>query len=240
MLGYWVVRTKLLITKAEVSSKVLFLLSTNSSRSNLAVAASIIIAGVLISASLLVVFTRSQVTTTDTKTITSTSTVTLPGDGGCLKQVPQGSSFSSLSNSTAVGMSVTYPNGTTAFFPLDSCPVPVTPANYIIDSTIESNPRFIAAENGSIYEAGNACNCSSSSATMSNSTGFYDVFSFALYSSQRVYPCGSTSFWTYNELGVLQVDIQVNPSTGSLEFSSLQVQQGAANVFLCTTTTHTS
>ncbi len=112
---------------------------------------------------------------------------------------------------------MTYPNGTTAFFPLDSCPVPVTPANYVIDSTIESNPRFIAAENGSIYEAGNACNCSPSSATMTNSTGLYDLLNFALYSSQRIYPCGSTGFWTYNELGVLEVVIPVSPSTGSLE-----------------------
>ncbi len=41
-------------------------------------------------------------------------------------------------------------------------------------------------------------------------------------------------------LPFLQVTIPVSPSTGSLELSSIQVQQGSTNVFFCTTTTHAS
>ncbi len=214
-------------------------MSSQQTRGYLAVVAAIIIAGVLISASVLLVFTKppETTTTTTTETITRTSTLTQPAYDSCLKQVPPDSDFSSYSNSTWEGYSVTYPNGTQAFFPLDACPVPVTPANYIVDSTIESNPKFIAAEGGFTYEATNACNCSYQS-KITNSTGQYDVFNFILYSSQRLYPCGSTSYWTYDELGVLQVVIPASP-TGILQFSSAQVEQGAANVFFCTTSTTT-
>jgi hypothetical protein len=56
-------------------------------------------------------------------------------------EVPQNSVFGEYYNSTAQGTTVTYSNGTEDFFPLNSCPVPVTPQNYQVDSTIEANPR---------------------------------------------------------------------------------------------------
>jgi hypothetical protein len=131
---------------------------------------------------------------------------------------------------------VTFSNGTEDFFPLNSCPVPVTPDNYKIDSTIEANPRFIAAENGSTYEATNACNCVLGP-NVTNSTGAqWTVLNFILYGNQRTYPCGTGSFWTFNRLGLIVVTIPIN-STGGLQFSNAEIQSGSPNIFMCTTTT---
>jgi len=224
-------------------------LSERPSRSYLVIAAAIVIADVLISATLLVVFARAPETTTDTitttstqtstaiKTVTSTSTVTRPALGNCLKEVPQNSTFGSYSDSTSEGSSITYSNGTEVFFPLNECPVPVPSTNYLVDSTIEMNTKFIAAENGSTYEATNSGPLSSLSIQSNNSTGRYGIFNFILYGNERIYPCGG-SYWTYNQLGLIQVTIPIN-STGGLQFSHMEVQSnGLPNtVILCTTTT---
>jgi hypothetical protein len=152
----------------------------------------------------------------------------------CLKEIPQGSTFGSYSNSTSEGYSITYPNETKAFFPLNTCPVPLTLGNYLIDSTIVLNAKFIAAENGSVYEAANGG--SSLSVQSNNSTGQYGIFDFILYGNQKVYPCGG-SYWTYNQLGLIRVTIPLN-STGDLQFSRMEVQSNGLpeTVILCTTT----
>jgi hypothetical protein len=213
------------------------------SRNYLSIALAIVVSGVLISTSLFLTvgqppkMTTTTFTTTDTQTVTTTSTVALqPVSGACLKEVPGNSVFSSYSNSTSEGYAVTYPNGTRALFPLNFCPIPVTPENYRIDSIIEANPKFIAAENGSVYEATNACNCSALSANISNSTGRYAVFNFDLYGSQRIYPCGPGSYWSFKQLGLLLVTIPIN-ATGGLQFSNTEIQSGSTNIFMCTTTT---
>jgi len=154
----------------------------------------------------------------------------------CLKEVPQNSVFGSYSTSTSEGYSVTYSNGTEALFPLNSCPVPVTPDNYRIDSIIESNPEFIVAEDGSTYEGTNACNCVLGP-NITNSTGAqWAVLNFILYGNQRTYPCGPGSYWTFNRLGLILVTIPIN-STGGLQFSNVEIQSAPPDIFMCTTTT---
>jgi hypothetical protein len=170
-----------------------------------------------------------------TKSITNAPTTMQSTSSACLKDVPQSAVFGSYYNSTSQGYAVTYSNGTKALFSLNSCPVPVTPENYQLDSTIQADPKFIAAENGSTYEATNACNCSWGG-NVSNSTGQYATLNFVLYGNQKIYPCGSGSYWTFNRLGLILVTIPIN-STGSLQFSNAEIQSGPGNnAFTCSTT----
>jgi hypothetical protein len=204
------------------------------------IAVAIIIAGVLISASLFVALgdiTRTTtITQTVTKTLISTPTITESASGVCLREVPQESVFSSYSNSTSQGYTVTYLNGTEDYFPLNTCPVPVTHDNFVVDSTIEADPGFVAAENGYIYEATNACNCSWSANITNPSGQQWAVFNFVLYGDQQIYPCGTNSFWMFNRLGLISVTIPIN-STGGLQFSNAEIGwEPGNNIVYCTTT----
>jgi hypothetical protein len=188
------------------------------------VIAAALLVGVVVAAT----YTGSSSTVTKTTAVTKTVT-----NGICLEEIPTSAVFGSYSNATSQGYTVTYSNGTEDFFPLNSCPVPVTPDNYRIDSIVEASPKFIAAENGSAYEATNACNCSWGG-TSSNATGQYAVLNFVLYGSQIVYPCGKDSYWTFNRLGLILVTIPIN-STG-LQFSQAEIQAGPGNnIFTCST-----
>ncbi len=182
----------------------------------------------------------STVTTTSTEvtTVTSTTTMLSYTPSVCLKEVPQNAVLGQYDNSTSQGFTATYANGTEAYFPLGTCPVPVTPDNYLIDSTIEANPAFVSAENGSTYEATNACNCRWS-VNVSGPSGEWSVLNFVLYSNQRIYPCGPSSYWVYKQLGLILVTIPIN-STGGLALSNASIEAGPGNNFYsCTTSTST-
>ena len=169
----------------------------------------------------------------------SGSTSKTASTGTCLEEVPDGARISNYYNSTSQGYTVTYPNGTRVIFPLNSCPVPVYSEAYKVDSVIEADPRFIAAENGSAYLADYVCNCSIPSASY-NSTGQYAILNFVLYGNQVLYPCGTNSYWVYNQLGFIIITIPIN-STGGLQYSHAEIQSGPGNNFYsCTTTVETS
>lgn len=176
--------------------------------------------------------TLPAVTSTTTVTIDSTTTqlvsATTSGNGSqsssfpCLEEVPDNASVNSLENSSFVGYEVTYANGTQSLFSLDACPVPVTPDLFSIASSIESNPRFIAAEGGAAYEV-ECCAHAPSGATglKTNSTGSYAVYMFVLFGSQVInFGCG----WTYAEVAGMWVTVPLNGTTGSLDLSRIQVQ----------------
>jgi hypothetical protein len=173
-----------------------------------------------------------------TMTVTNAPTKEQSAPGLCLKEVPKDAVIGTYLNQTEQGNIVTYSNGTKDFFPLGSCPVPVTPGNYQIDSIVEASPLFIAAENDSTYQATNACNCSWG-ADSYNATGRYAILNFVLYGNQRIYPCGSGSFWTYNQLGLILVTIPIN-STGGLQYSHAEIQAGPGNNMVWCSTTRTA
>ena len=219
-------------------------MSGQPTRSYLIIASAIVIAGILISASLFIAVggatktTTTTITTTSIKTVTSTSTIVQSAFNMCLKEIPQNAVLGQYDNSTSQGFTATYANGTEAYFPLGTCPVPVTPDNYLIDSTIEANPAFVSAENGSTYEATNACNCHWS-VNISGPTGEWSVLNFVLYSNQRIYPCGLGSYWVYKQLGLILVTIPIN-STGGLALSNASIEAGPGNnSYSCTTSTST-
>jgi hypothetical protein len=202
----------------------------------------LVIAGSIVTATYLgtnsTVTKTTTITSASTRTVTDTSTLIQYFSGTCLREFPQSALFGTYSNSTSQGYAVTFSNGTEARFPLNSCPVPVTPGNYQIDSTIEANPEFTAAENGHIYEATNACNCSWS-ANITGPGGQYASLNFIWYSNQQVYPCGPDSYWVFKQLGLIDVTIPI--ISGSLDFSNMTVEAGPGNTFYgCTTTTSTS
>jgi hypothetical protein len=189
------------------------------------IAAALFVGGIVVAT-----YAGSTFTLTRTTTLTKTAT-----DSTCLEEIPTNAVFGTYNNATSQGSTVTYSNGTERFFPLNSCPVPVTPDNYRIDSTVESNPKFIEAENGATYEATNGCNCSWGG-TSSGPARQYAVLNFVLYGSQRIYPCGNDSYWTFSQLGLILVRIPIN-STG-LQFSGAEIQALPGNSFFsCTTTT---
>jgi hypothetical protein len=155
--------------------------------------------------------------------------------GVCLIEVPNLNDY--YSNGTSQGYAVTYPDGTTENFPLNSCPVPVLSDAYGVDSIVETDHRFIAAENSSAYMAGNSCTCSLGN-DWNNSTGAYVTLYFVSYGSQRIYLCGGNSSWIYDQLGSIQVIVPVE-STGGLQYSHMEVQAGPGDnstaFYWCTT-----
>ena len=180
--------------------------------------------------------TTQVVITQKTTTVTISGTGTVQSiSGTCLQQVPQTAVIKNFQNSTFLGYSVTFSNGTKDFYSLTSCPVPVTPDNYQIDLAIETNPAFIALEDGSIYHTNPF---ESLAPSMSNSTGEYAVFHFLLYGNQVIYPCGGSA-GVYKQLGGIRVTIPIN-STGASELSSLEFQAiplNSLNQYPCMTTT---
>ena len=164
------------------------------------------------------------------------STVSGPS-GSCLLEVPFSAEFGSYGNSTVQGYTVTYANGTEALFPYDSCPVPVTPDNYRIDSVVEANPKFVAIENGTIYQATNGCNCTQTVNISAANGSTWTVLNFVRYGNQRIYPCGPNDYWTYERTGLIWVTIPFN-STGGLVFSQMDIRGGPGNFNFgsCTTT----
>jgi hypothetical protein len=203
-----------------------------------AIAGSIVVATQVVNRSITTTTTSTTSTTTTTTSTTFAPTFAEYTSDVCLKEVPQDATFGIYSNSTSQGTTVTFSNGTEHYFPTNSCPVPVTPDNYWIDSIVEANPAFIAAENGSIYEATNSCNCQQG-VNIVNSTGAeWTVLNFVLYSDQQIYPCGS-SWWTYYQRGLILVTIPIH-SAGGYEFSDAQIQvEGGFNDWSCTTSLST-
>ena len=162
------------------------------------------------------------------------SVVSVDQPTACLREVPASATVGTYDDSTFEGYVVTFANGTQSFFPLDSCPVPVSPSFYGALAPIESSPAFVAAEGGHDYEADPF-----GGGTLSNTSRIYDALAFTLYSDQKMYPCGGT-YWTYTKLGEIQVLVPVNATSGALEFSHLQIQVipvSELNIYLCTTTT---
>jgi hypothetical protein len=128
-----------------------------------------------------------------------------------------------------VGYVVTSQNGTKDAYPLDSCPVPVTPAVYAVAVRIESDPRFVAAENGSQFAYD-----PTDQVVKSNASGSFQTFSFALYSDQKFYSCGVGSEWTYYQLGEIVVTVPqpVNPS-GALQLQIHAIPKAELNMPSC-------
>jgi hypothetical protein len=124
---------------------------------------------------------------------TATSMKSLSSNGyrstSCLQEVPDHATIEMVQNSTFVGYSVTFPNASAVTFPLDSCPVPVHTDGFNIAAAIQANPKFIVAENGSLYKASPFTRLNESAYV--NSTA-YAVVGFNLYSDHRLYPCGDT------------------------------------------------
>ena len=177
-----------------------------------------------------------------TAVLATTTTTVNPGgstsrstSGVCLIEVPNLNGY--YSNATSQGYAVTYLDGTTENFPLNSCPVPVLSDAYSVDSIVEMDHRFIAAENSSAYMAGNSCTCSLGN-SWDNSTGPYLTLYFVSFGSQRIYLCGGNTSWIYDQLGTIQVTIPVD-STGGLQYSHMEVQAGPGDnstaFYWCTT-----
>ncbi|MGA2199507.1 MAG: hypothetical protein ABSG45_06175 [Nitrososphaerales archaeon] len=152
------------------------------------------------------------------------------------------------------GSVVQFANGTEISFPFFSCLRAVHPYDYGIVLSIAANPKFIAAENGSVYTyAGGpggdtqyfSVNGTATCTTTSYDNGSPEIYGcfrttgvlFTLYSkTETVSGCGLTE---PKELGEIQVNLPISP-TGGLNVSNLTVEKepiDSLNLFLCTTST---
>ena len=237
--------------------------AVHTSRPYTTLAAGIVIAAVILAATVFALGyfgTATTVTLATTRTASATTILTMQQSvqGVCLREVPQSATIAPSYNSTTEGYpgsgyTVTYSNGTRQFFPRASCPVPVDPAHYRVDSIVEANPEFISAEHGFVYEAypfddlgpdsynftggTYTCTVSGPNGTTARTCTEYTTLTFDLYSGQKIFGCGGSN-WIYERLGEIQVQIPLN-ATGGLELSQMALQRIPAsilNIILCTTT----
>jgi len=176
----------------------------------------------------------------------TTSTISSSGSksyesapSSCIVEVPNDTTIESFSNSTVSGYQVVYSNGTIQTFQLYSCPLPAKPNIYEIASVIQQNQQFIAVENGSSYFVDPTGFIGIDRANQNGTWISYSILDFFLYSSQKIFPCGGSVFWTYNELGAIQVLIPTN-STGGYNLSDVRITKGSLNIFTCLTQITTS
>jgi hypothetical protein len=174
----------------------------------------------------------------------------------CLKKVPDGAVISILHNSTFQGYSAMSINGTRTLFPLDSCLRPAHPLEYLVASAIEANPKFRAAENGSLYgldpfsfdpTATYGYNNTEGAITCTMYAGNnwtyvprgcipYTELVFRLYSNQKIPACDGS--YTDTVLGQIVAGIPKTP-TGGLDLTHISIRKepsDSLNPITCITT----
>ncbi len=168
----------------------------------------------------------------DTATQTTTAIFSGLPPENCLYEIPTNASTTLVTpstNNSVPELIAGFPNGTTIAFPENSCPQPVYPQLYSLASEAVQSPSFIAAENGSTFlvEGPRISMFSNSSQDISSVTT-----SFAHWGNQT-YPCGTG--YTLDLLGLLQVSIPFNQTSGSYDVSNMTVYSvpKSSAVFSC-------
>lgn len=182
--------------------------------------------------------TNSTVTTTSpsTTTVTYSSTRTIIAFSGappqnCLYEIPANASatlVSADSNTSVPEFVVGFGNGTTVAFPENSCPQPVYPQLYSLASVVVQSPSFIAAENGSLF----LVEAPGISMISNSSQGISSVVIYFAHWSNQTYSCGTYSL---KLLGLLQVSIPYNQTSGTYDFSNMMVYSASRGspMFTC-------
>ena len=139
-----------------------------------------------------------------------------PTTAPCLVEVPGNATINPFGNSSTVGNYVSFTNGTTLYFPQNRCPQPVSPQQFVLDSAIERDPRFLLAEHGSIYYAEQGI-------AGYEEVGTSDaVLTFTEYSNNLTAFCGG-NLWLLTELGQIQVSVAEENNGNSYDFSNMSV-----------------
>ena len=73
------------------------------------------------------------------------------GNSACAQVVPDSAQVNFVDNATTVGILVSYTNGSSSFFNVGECPQPVHQTLYNAVNTVQADPKFVSAENGSQY-----------------------------------------------------------------------------------------
>ena len=158
----------------------------------------------------------------------------------CLINV-QDAPITGVDNSSYIGYKVAFPNETSDYFRMNSCPQPVSTHEYILASVIEQNPSFIAAENGSVYyvQQGVAGGISKDVT--------YVTITFTKWSNETFQPCGPSFGWTLYALSQIQVSVPTDSynsnDLNSFDFSNMTISvipSYMLNVYNCPTIISTS
>lgn len=153
-----------------------------------------------------------------------------PSNNNCLYEVPANATITPSSNSSTVGNIVQFTNGTRDYFPLNSCPQPVTPDVYALASVIIHNSTFISGENGSTFVVDTQAGITSQQGVVTQS-----VVTFNDWSNQTFEPCGQGTGWFLEDLAQIQVGVPENQN-GSFDFANLTISLVPSlqlNVFNC-------
>ena len=162
----------------------------------------------------------------------------------CVIPVPADAAFTPGTRHGGIrGSNVTYPNGTTLFYPENLCPqpAPLWTENtiyggfnaYQLASAAEENPKFLTAENGSSF----ILDPTGFTVGYSKQTGTYDAtVYFDHYGDQTYYPCGSANVGLFHVvLGQIMVTFhKPMTSNGTWDLSDPQLEhQFSLNEWSC-------
>ena len=158
--------------------------------------------------------------TFNTSTTTSSGSVYITSAySNCLEEVPMNTTITPSSNSSYVGNYVRFTNGTKKYFPLNSCPQPVTPDVYALASVIVRNSTFISYENGSTFFVDSQVGISYRSY---QGVVTQAVVTFNDWSNQTFEPCGPDNGWALKDLAQIQVGVPENQNK-SFDFANLTI-----------------
>jgi hypothetical protein len=170
--------------------------------------------------------------TFNTSTTTSSGSVSITSaDSNCLEEVPANATITPSSNSSTVGNYVQFTNGTKIYFPVNSCPQPVTPEVYSLASVIVHNSTFISDGSGSTFFVDSQAGISYSYSNGVNRA----IVIFDEWSNQTFEPCGQGNGWALKDLAQIQIGVLENQNK-SFDFANLTISvvpSAELNVFNC-------
>ena len=156
--------------------------------------------------------------------------------GNCTQLVPPSAQISFFANSTQSGDVVSYTNGTANFYAAGACPQPVYQNVYNAVATVNQDPRFVKAENGSQFTV-DPINSLSSPLELLNGSVDEELIFNHLNLSDPIFPCNMNLVYS-NPIAQIYVFIPVT-SNGTYVYGneSIAAYPGYQLQFNCPTET---
>jgi hypothetical protein len=129
---------------------------------------------------------------------------------GCTQLVPDSAQINFVDNTTSAGVDVSYVNGTSSYYSVGQCPQPVHQKLYIALATIQQDPKFVSAENGSQFTI-DSVNSLGPPLTAPNGSVYEAVYFDRLNVSDTIYPCNLAGAFKM-PLAQIEVLIPVMPN----------------------------
>jgi hypothetical protein len=150
----------------------------------------------------------------------------VPASYACIQIVPDSAQINFVDNTTVAGILVSYTNGTSSFFAVGACPQPVHQALFNAVNTIQEDPKFVSAENGSQFTI-DPVNSLGPPLTAPNGSVYEALFFDRLNQSNTIYPCNLAGVFK-QPLGQIEVLLPVT-SNGTYAMNNKTVLSYSGN-----------